>query len=94
MKTDNLTFDATKAQWSDATPKRPRHPAKVVFDAYRDKDGQWRWRAWARNGKIIANCGEGYKRRGDCIKMTNLLRFSQGSCPYAMFPLFIEGVLQ
>jgi uncharacterized protein len=75
-------------------PRRPSHPAKIVYDAYRDIDGQWRWRAWARNGKIVANCGEGYKRKIDCVKMVNLLRFTQDLRRYAIFPLFVEGVLQ
>lgn len=27
---------------------------------YRDRRGQWRWRIKARNGRIIAESGEGY----------------------------------
>lgn len=39
------------------------------FEIYRDKKGEWRWRLKARNGRCIADSGEGYKRRGDAIKM-------------------------
>ena len=27
----------------------------------------WRWRAKAKNGKIIADSSEGYKNKGDCL---------------------------
>lgn len=37
-------------------------------EIYKDADGQYRWRIVARNKKIIANCGEGYKRKVDCIR--------------------------
>lgn len=33
------------------------------FQIYRDKKNEWRWRAW-RKGRIVAESGEGYKRRG------------------------------
>ena len=32
---------------------------------YRDKAGQWRWRMMARNGKIVADSGEGYASRSN-----------------------------
>ena len=35
---------------------------------YKDTAGEWRWRATAGNGKNVANSGEGYKRRGDCLR--------------------------
>jgi len=38
----------------------------VKFTVYRDADKQWRWRLTARNGKILADSGEGYRRRIDC----------------------------
>lgn len=30
------------------------------FETYQDAAGEWRWRAKAKNGKIIADSGEGY----------------------------------
>lgn len=30
------------------------------FDIFQDKRGEWRWRLRARNGRIIADSGEGY----------------------------------
>jgi uncharacterized protein YegP (UPF0339 family) len=35
-----------------------------VFVVYRADDG-WRWRARARNGRILADSGEAYTRRYD-----------------------------
>ena len=34
---------------------------------YKSKNG-WRWRVTASNGRIIANCGQGYSRRIDCVR--------------------------
>jgi uncharacterized protein YegP (UPF0339 family) len=35
---------------------------------YRDDSGEWRWRMLARNGRVLADSGEGYKRPGVCAK--------------------------
>jgi len=35
----------------------------MKFFIYRDRKNQFRWRLVARNKKIIANCGEGFKRK-------------------------------
>jgi uncharacterized protein len=37
------------------------------FEVYKDKGGQWRWRLLASNGKSIAESGEGYKEKKDCL---------------------------
>ena len=41
----------------------------AIVEIYRDKGKQWRWRMRAANGNIIANGGEGYKNKGDCVAM-------------------------
>ena len=33
---------------------------------YQDASGQWRWRAVAPNGKIVADSSESYVNRADC----------------------------
>jgi uncharacterized protein YegP (UPF0339 family) len=33
---------------------------------YQDDSGQWRWRAVAPNGRIVADSGESYHNRKDC----------------------------
>ena len=35
---------------------------------YQDKRKEWRWRIRARNGRIMADSGEGYKRKLACEK--------------------------
>jgi uncharacterized protein YegP (UPF0339 family) len=42
----------------------------VKFHVYQDKIGDWRWRLVARNGKVIADSGEGYKSRTHAKRMT------------------------
>ncbi len=39
-----------------------------TIEVYQDRRGEWRWRAKARNGQIVADCAEGYKRRRDAVK--------------------------
>lgn len=34
---------------------------------YKSKNG-WRWRVVASNGNVLANSGQGYSRRFDCVK--------------------------
>lgn len=41
----------------------------MKFHIYRDENKEYRWRLKANNGRIIANSGEGYKRRRGCIEV-------------------------
>lgn len=36
-----------------------------AFDLYEDQAGEWRWRLLAKNGRIIADSGEGYASRSN-----------------------------
>lgn len=38
------------------------------FTIYRDFVGRWRWRCVAGNGKVLADSGQGYSRRIDCVR--------------------------
>lgn len=38
-------------------------PHKKKFEIYRDRQGDFRWRLIASNGRIIADCGEGYSSK-------------------------------
>ena len=40
----------------------------IKFVFYRDKAKLWRWRCEAANGNVIADSGEGYKRRAGACK--------------------------
>jgi uncharacterized protein YegP (UPF0339 family) len=69
--------------------KKPPSKTTLTFDVYRTADGEWRWRLWAKNGNVVADSGEGYKRRGDCMRMVNrLIDNALGAA------VFVEGVLQ
>ncbi len=65
------------------TPKKPRSSAPYVFDVYREGT-QWRWRLWAKNGKIVANGGESFTQ----VKWVTLL--CHKLIPTA--PVYVEGV--
>lgn len=41
----------------------------MKFEMYRDNKKEWRWTLFARNGRIVADSGEGYKNRGHCKRM-------------------------
>lgn len=40
---------------------------------YQDKNGEWRWRFIAKNQRLLANGGEGYKNRQDCIDSAEMV---------------------
>ncbi len=39
----------------------------LAFLIYTDKANEWRWAAKAANNRRIADGGEGYVNRGDCV---------------------------
>lgn len=41
--------------------------APEQFVIYKDASGEWRWTLYATNSKKIANGGEGYENKADCI---------------------------
>jgi len=51
----------------------------VHYRLYKDMNGQWRWRYVAANGRIIADSGEGYVSRTDCLHGIALIKGSANS---------------
>jgi len=41
---------------------------KYIFEVYKDKKKQFRWRLKSQNGRIIADSAESYTRKSNCIK--------------------------
>jgi uncharacterized protein YegP (UPF0339 family) len=41
----------------------------MTFLIYKDKGKEWRWTLRAKNGRKIADGGEGYKRKSQVVKM-------------------------
>jgi len=48
----------------------------LTFEVFRSRNKQWRWRLRSVNGKIIANAGESYRRRIDCMAGIKLVKQS------------------
>ena len=46
------------------------------FHVYRDAVGEHRWQLVATNGKVVADSGEGYVRKVDCLNAIALVRSS------------------
>lgn len=47
----------------------------MKFRMYKDANGEWRWSLLARNGRIIADSAESYRRRQDCRKMCERINY-------------------
>jgi len=54
---------------------------KSGFQLYRDRARQWRWRVVARNGRLVADCGEGYRRRADALNGARAARHALAQSP-------------
>jgi uncharacterized protein YegP (UPF0339 family) len=51
----------------------------MIYYLYKDVNSQWRWYLAAGNNRKIANSGEGYFNRQDCIAAINLVATSGGT---------------
>lgn len=53
-----------------------RKKISYKFRIFPDAIGEWRWRIEASNGDIVADNGEGYKKRAQAVRMVErLLKF-------------------
>lgn len=48
------------------------------IEVYKDRNGEYRWRLVSSNGKVLADSGEGYKRKYGVIKAIAAVR--KGMC--------------
>lgn len=48
----------------------------MKYVIYRDTNQQWRWRLIAANNRMIANSGEGYFNKTDCLSAISLVKGS------------------
>jgi uncharacterized protein YegP (UPF0339 family) len=55
---------------------------KVAYHIYKDPQGYWRWRLLAANNHNIANSGEGYHNKQDCLSAINLVKGSASAPVY------------
>lgn len=54
----------------------------MAYWIYRDANNQWRWRLIAVNNRIIANSGEGYFNKTDCLHAIDLVKGSANAPVY------------
>ena len=47
-----------------------------MYIVYKDATGNWRWRYKASNGNIIADSGEGYRNKADCLRGIEIMKGS------------------
>lgn len=55
----------------------------MKFKVYRDAADEWRWQLVARNGRIVAESGEGYTRAADCLHAILTFRREVREAPIA-----------
>lgn len=58
----------------------------MIFEVYPARRGlmrrkQWRWRLKAANGRIVADSGESYNNKRDCIVMAQTIRNEASGAP-------------
>ncbi len=50
----------------------------MYYYVYKDAANQWRWTLYAANGRKVANSGEGYFNKTDCVNGLDLTANSRG----------------
>ncbi len=48
----------------------------MTYYIYKDRTGEWRWFLMTSNARKIADSGEGYKNRSDCLAAIRLVQSS------------------
>ena len=54
----------------------------MAYYIYRDVQNLWRWHLLAGNNRKIANSGEGYYNRADCLSAISLVKGSSATPVY------------
>lgn len=58
-----------------------------MFEIYRDTAMEWRWRLVASNGRIVADSGEGYKRKSAAVAAASRFRKMVVTAGFKLVPL-------
>jgi uncharacterized protein YegP (UPF0339 family) len=51
----------------------------MAYHVYKDKAGEWRWYLQAANGRKLADSGEGYSDKRDCLDAIEQVKGSAGA---------------
>ena len=54
----------------------------MAYYVYRDRANEWRWRLLAANRRTIADSGEGYHNKSDCLAAIQLVKGSSNAPIY------------
>jgi uncharacterized protein len=46
----------------------------ITFLVYKDKAGEFRWKLRGRNWEPLADSGEGYKNKSDCMSAIKIIQ--------------------
>ncbi len=65
---------SSSQQHVEQSGKSEKEARPLVFGVFKDSLGEWRWHLKAGNGEIIADSGEGYLHRGDCLHAIDLIK--------------------
>jgi uncharacterized protein YegP (UPF0339 family) len=49
----------------------------MKYKVYKDRSGGWRWRLVAANGRTVADSGQGYANKQDCMAGIELVKGSK-----------------
>lgn len=63
-------------------PFRKRNENPMTYYIYQDTQRQWRWTLEAANNRKIANSGEGYHNKDDCLRAIALVKGSANAPIY------------
>jgi uncharacterized protein YegP (UPF0339 family) len=58
----------------------------MFFELYQDSQGEWRWRLKAKNGRTVADSGEGYTSRAAAQHGITLLKSASTSTKTITLP--------
>lgn len=53
----------------------------MKFQVYTDRAREYRWRLRAANGETIADSGEGYRYKSDCLRGIALVKSTDDDTP-------------
>jgi uncharacterized protein YegP (UPF0339 family) len=54
----------------------------LTLEIYRDKKKMWRWRLKSRNNRILADGGEGYKRKSGVLHAVKVITTTPTAIKY------------
>jgi uncharacterized protein YegP (UPF0339 family) len=71
-----LSYPAAHAQKDKTKGKQPTPPPSkaAVFELYKDKSGEFRFRFKDADGDLLATSGKGYKTKPDCQTVIDTIK--------------------